>query len=353
ASLVLAGTLVTSGNLTFDGFGDTTLMGAGVLGGTGNLVKNGDGTLTITGSSPFSGSTLVANGTLSIQANGALGTGPGPVTIANNASLFVQGGLVVPQSLVLQGPGDGETGALHAISGSNSFTGGITLPAFASLAVDSGGVLTFQGTVSGPGGLGKDGAGQLVLNGMNSYGGMTIVNAGTLTVNGSQPQSNVTVEATGTLGGTGTVGALASMGQVSPGQSPGILSPGILTLTAGSTFTVELNGTTPGTGYDSLSVTGSVTLGGATLSVSLGFTPVGGDAFTIIQNDGTLDPVSGTFGGLGEGAILTLGNDLLQISYVGGDGNDVVLTKVGCVSDVGAPAVTAPSAATVTQTLCM
>jgi len=45
----------------------------------------------------------------------------------------------------------------------------------------------------------------------------------------------------------------------------------------------------------------------------------------IIANDG-VDPVSGTFAGLPEGATFTVAATLMRISYAGGTGNDVVLT---------------------------
>ena len=51
-----------------------------------------------------------------------------------------------------------------------------------------------------------------------------------------------------------------------------------------------------------------------------------GAAFTLIQNDGT-EAVMGTFAGLPQGATLVLGGMTFQISYVGGTGNDVVLTR--------------------------
>ena len=88
---------------------------------------------------------------------------------------------------------------------------------------------------------------------------------------------------------------------------------------------MTLNGTTAGTGYDQLNVTGTVNLGGATLQVNPLATSVG-DTFTIIQNDGT-DPVEGTFAGLAEGAWFTVGTAMFTITYKGGDGNDVVLTR--------------------------
>ena len=77
---------------------------------------------------------------------------------------------------------------------------------------------------------------------------MTTVNGGTLIVNGSIV-APVTVNSGGTLGGTGTIAntvTVNSGGTIAPGTSPGILNTGTLTLTAGSTLTVEINGTDGG-----------------------------------------------------------------------------------------------------------
>jgi hypothetical protein len=115
---------------------------------------------------------------------------------------------------------------------------------------------------------------------------------------------------------------------MAPGNAgPGTLAMGGLTMAAGSTLDLELNGTTAGTQYDQVAVTGAVALGGATLSVSLGFVPTGGEVFTIIAND-AVDPVVGTFAGLPEGSILIANGKSLRISYAGGDGNDVTLTAL-------------------------
>ena len=54
--------------------------------------------------------------------------------------------------------------------------------------------------------------------------------------------------------------------------------------------------------------------------------PALGTQFEIINNQGT-DPVAGTFAGLPEGAFLTAGGQTFKITYHGGDGNDVVLTR--------------------------
>ena len=113
----------------------------------------------------------------------------------------------------------------------------------------------------------------------------------------------------------GTTGAVdvASGGTLSPGASAGKLTVGSLSLVAGATLKIELGGVTAGTGYDQLDVNGTVALGGATLNLSLigGFVPSSGANFVIIDNDGA-DAVSGSFAGLAEGAILTVGGTQFQ-----------------------------------------
>jgi hypothetical protein len=51
------------------------------------------------------------------------------------------------------------------------------------------------------------------------------------------------------------------------------------------------------------------------------------DRFTIIDNRGS-DPVFGTFLGLPERAVFTNGTIAFEITYLGGDGNDVVLARL-------------------------
>src|SRR5262249_11959754 len=127
---------------------------------------------------------------------------------------------------------------------------------------------------------------------------------------------------TGTLGGTGRTGSVtvASGGNVNPGLSPGILNTGSLATAGTGNLTFELNGTTVGTQYDQLNVTGTVNLAATpTLTVLTGFTPPANTQFIIINNDGA-DPVVGTFASVPAG---------FTINYAGGDGNDVVLSTVG------------------------
>ena len=112
---------------------------------------------------------------------------------------------------------------------------------------------------------------------------------------------------TGTLGGTGTIIAptVTAGGLVVPGNSPGTLSiTGDFTFLATSIFQVELGGTTQGTDYDFLNVTGSAVLGG-TLSLAFlnGFQSAvqPADSFTVLN----AASLSGAFANAASGARLT------------------------------------------------
>ncbi|MBK7656934.1 MAG: autotransporter-associated beta strand repeat-containing protein [Betaproteobacteria bacterium] len=227
----------------------------------------------------------------------------------------------------------GKIGVANGISLANNITlSGSAAQVFA----DTGNSGTFAGVISGAQPLSKAGAGTLTLSGASTYSGSTSVTAGTLAVTGSIVNtSTLTVASGGTLTGSGTVGTVATAGTVTV-QSGGTLAPGVngpgtltlnqgLTVASGGTLAMQLNGATAGTGFDQLVVKGAVSLTGASLTTSLGYSPGGGDSFTLIDNDGT-DAVVGTFSGLAEGATINLGGTNYIISYVGGTGNDVVVS---------------------------
>jgi hypothetical protein len=137
------------------------------------------------------------------------------------------------------------------------------------------------------------------------------------------------------LTGSGTIGGTVSItGTLRPGASPGRLTNGALTLSANSAYSIGIGGTTPATGHDQDSVSsGGVTIGNnVTLSLSslASFTPTVGESFLILDKVAA-GAISGTFSGLPEAATIPgfLGSALTaQISYIGGDGNDVVLTVI-------------------------
>ena len=259
--------------------------GGGGMGG-GIFVQEG-GTLALAGPLTLTGSTV------------APGTGGG----AGNGGAFGAGVFLQGNGTVTFSPSAGQTQTVSDAIADQTGSGG-------------------TGGNAGSWGLTKSGAGTLVLGASNTYTGATTVSGGTLRVDGTQTGSAITVQNGATLAGNGTVGTVTvnAGGAIAPGASPGILSATNVTFSASSLLAIELNGTTAGTQYDQLNASGTTTLNGATLSVTLGFSAPAGTMFTVVTN------AAGMFAGLAQGATISAGGQQLQISYVGGDGNDVVLT---------------------------
>jgi hypothetical protein len=99
----------------------------------------------------------------------------------------------------------------------------------------------------------------------------------------------------------GVFDALATDGEgvvLAPGSSPGCATfLAGYTLDNTITLEVDIDGLTPCTEHDQITVNGTATLGGANLVVVLGFAPTIGDVFEIILSD---NPIAGTFAQGGE-----------------------------------------------------
>ncbi|GAB3740742.1 cellulose binding domain-containing protein [Spirosoma lituiforme] len=168
--------------------------------------------------------------------------------------------------------------------------------------------------------------GKLVLAGANEYQGATTVNGGTLIVNGSLA-SPVSVIG-GTLAGTGSTSGSVTIGTngfVAPGNSVGTFTTtSALSLTGGATYQLELN--------SSASTADKLVANGVSLNnANLVITDLGnatslpaGTSYIIIDNTSG-NAVMGTFAGLAEGSVVTVGSIRFQITYLGGTGNDVAL----------------------------
>jgi autotransporter-associated beta strand protein len=304
----------------------TLNISAVVSGGVG-LTKAGTGTLVLTAANTYSGTTTLSAGTLTAGNNSALGTGTLNVT---GGTFSGSGGALTLANAVTLGGNLTVAGTVAV-----TFNGAVTLTGNRTVTTTNTGLTTFAGNIGqSTSGLAltKAGSGTLVLSGTNTYTGATTVSAGTLLVNGTQTGSSVSVASGGTLGGTGPVGAISvlSGGHLAPGvnsSQTGTLTAAIVTLPTGSTFNVQANGTTAGSGYSQLSVSGTVNVTGSTLNFTLGFTPTIGTAFTIINNTGA-GAVVGTFKNLPQNGTFTVNGMTFQISYTGGDGNDVVVTRI-------------------------
>jgi hypothetical protein len=165
--------------------------------------------------------------------------------------------------------------------------------------------------------------------------GTILVQQGTLALQGGTPTvaNNVQIQAQGILTGTGTInGNARNAGQVLPAGAGAV---GRITVTndytqaAGGSLNLDLQGPEPGTQSDNLEVGHAVQLSGTlNLNALAGFN---GNLFELVTNRGN-DDVAGIFAGMAEGTAVTVGGRKFQISYQGGDGNDVVLHLVGQIS---------------------
>lgn len=287
------------------------------VGASGDANFNGD--LDSAAAGPFA--LIVDTGTGTTRFAGSVGAGVQPMSHA--------GGLA---SLTTDADGGTDiSGGLIRTSGAQLFQDTVTLTT--DTEFHHGGSSTIANGVDGTGKLTKSGSGTMFLPAVNAQTGHVEVQAGELNVAGSTATaSDISLASGTTLSGTGIVNGdvTTTGGNVSPGDSPGQLQVGGVTLDADSTFTVEIDGTTPGLGHDQLIVSGDVDPGGATLAATATVSPPLGTQIVIIRNDGP-NPVMGTFAGLTNGADTTISGDAYRIFYTGGDGNDVVLIRSGVV----------------------
>lgn len=342
----LTGAVTMTGSIQVGAAGGSTLALDGVIDDGPStyyleIINGPTGRTVLGGSNLFGGAVYADTGFIRATNDNAFGDPSNPSTIAvgTGGTLELAGGIVIPSTkgITLASLPVVNSNKVVNLAGDNTIAGPITLiNNNQSFDVAGGTTLTVSGAISGSVDFDKNGSGTLILSGTNTNTGHVNVGDGTLIVNGSLATSN-SVFVDGVLGGSGTVSAvtISSIGTLSPGNSPGLLSTGSLAFSdSGSTYRVELDGPTAGTQYDQTAVTGTVTLAGATLSLSLGYVPASGTTYTVISNDGS-DAVIGTFSGLPEGSLLIVGATTFRISYVSGTGNDVVLTAVDTPTVVG------------------
>jgi autotransporter-associated beta strand protein len=340
ASNFWAGPVTLARDTTLRVDSTVTLHVSGAIGGPGSLNKINAGTLIFSGpnANTYAGTTSVKGGTLLLGKTVANAAIPNALIVGDGVGgadadvVRLQGISQLSDSaaVAISGSGlldaDGFTEVIGPVSG----TGNLQLDASIFTVGFIGGEVAFNGVLSGSGTLIRNGTGTWILNGINSFSGGCTLNAPTI-VNGSLPANLISLNST--LGGTGTVGrvTLGASSTISPGQSPGRLTTSNLSFIVTSKYQMELNGTTPGSGYDQLKVNGSVNnLASATLNATLGFNSASSNIFTIIDNDGT-EAVTNTFLGLGEGTTFNISGTPFIITYKGGTGNDVVLTQLGAM----------------------
>ena len=272
------------------------------LAGTANLTKTTVEGVILTGDNSYVGATLVNEGTLRIENGNALGDSIAGTTVAGGATLEIgtgSPGLIIPESLTINGQGVLNAGALDNETGNNTITGQITLGSDARIETDGGSTLTLDSVTAitgsgnalsvnaegntiinssiatGTGTLTKDGIGILELNGANTYTGLTTITAGTVKLGNANglgtTAAGTTVSATGaaldlngqivgaeavTLNGTG----VGSSGALYNSNATLASLSGLVTLAGDSTIT--------STGSGGLTFTGGINENGKTLTLN-------------------------------------------------------------------------------------
>lgn len=339
----------------------------GVLQGSGNIVASGSQSrLVFMSASPaYTGAITVSNGSAAFDNPAVLGdanrvtvSGAGSITLNTEQNTtwttpFTFGGS--GQVNVYHG-GYGCGGSAPAEKFTSTLTGGVTLTS------------NFR----------YSGADHLTINEPYTANGFTLAVAGgstgtltlpsgsseaeeeTITFDGDQPtqfesigfrqigvlngtRSGISIAEGGTLKGTGTAASIYNnSGVIAPGNSPGTITA-LESLSNSGVIQIEIKDKSTHdqlkVGENSTDAYQGVNLNpGSILSLTLleGWNIQQGDKFTIIDNLSN-NAVVGTFDGLAEGAQITIEGVTFSISYVGGNGNDVVLTALSTGTDVTAP----------------
>jgi autotransporter-associated beta strand protein len=209
-----------------------------------------------------------------------------------------------------------------------------------NLSTTFAGLIQDGGLSGGTGGsLAKIGTKTLTLSGANLYTGGTTVTSGDFLV------ANHTGSATGTgpvqvdagrIGGAGTIVGPLTIGTGSGSGATLIPAAGTkkeVTTTVQSALTLKADGTYNCAVNTTSGASDSVVANGVTIDSSATFvlhakgngTLAPGTVITPINNTAAT-PIASNFNGLPEGSTIVAGNNTYEVSYQGGDGNDLTLT---------------------------
>jgi autotransporter-associated beta strand protein len=310
-------------NYTFNIANALNFTGAGIVGNGGTVTLNNTSSLTFM-TSATAGNTIINNnvatigffnfsnaGTATIANTGFVdfsdssSASASTINSSNGGNLQFLGGSTAGSATIITGNGSSvffggqssggssreivNAGGIFDISfvtvagftiGSLEGAGSVRLGSNTLIVGGNGLSTTFSGVIQDGGNnlgtgasLVKVGTGTLALSGVNAYTGTTTINGGTLEVDGSiASSSSVTVNSGGILSGTGIVGpattTIMSGGTLAPGNAAnpsGTLAvTGNLAFQSGAIYLVQVTRSAAA----SANVTGTATLGGATVNAA-------------------------------------------------------------------------------------
>ena len=292
----------------------------GNISGAGGLTLNANGgSMTLGGTSTYSGPTSITGGTIKTTSTSALGNSA--VTLANTAGVVLD---ISASNLAI--------GSLagSGVTGGNVALGGKTLSVGAN---DTG--TTYNGIISGTGGLTKQGTGTFTLTANQSYTDATAISAGTLVL-----QNNAPTKATSGFNGAGALRIESTAASFTSVFS-----------TSGWTFGSDLGGLSLGkasnqadiTVPDALNIAGPVSIYGGDLSLSGGISTsddlttvaTGKTSFGAVSVGGNLSSTTkgaGAIGGVSQtGALIVTGTSTFiadtgtnQVAALDNTSNDFV-----------------------------
>lgn len=366
------GSFTINGGAVSNAFGgvtaflDSSTAGNGTFTVNGGAVFGGEG-----GYAVFFGNSTAGNATFTINGGRAVGAGGGVLQVGpdapttGNAILIATSGSFGGDGASIQFFGDSTGGTARVEvfgDGTLGFTNaelqidGHNAPGVTIGSIEGNGIVSlgnnnltvggndlstaFAGIITdggGGGSLTKTGRGKLTLSNANTYNEGTTVNNGTLLVTnktGSATGMGAVQVSAGTLGGTGEIAGSVT---ISSATSAAFLAPGsgkktgtltirsALTFNSPAIYKIDLNsGTVTADRVSARRVT--INSGASVLITDLrtAMLPTG-TVLTVISN-AAATRIAGTFSNLADGSTFTVGSNTYQVSYEGGDGNDLTLT---------------------------
>ncbi len=342
------------GTISVDSGFVASMLGNQLLGPNNTLTKIGAGTLTLGSSGTSTVSTINVNEGIFRLTSGRIG-GTSALNVASGATLYILDtttftttspfSMASGGSITLNGDGanvPGVTGSsllgtttgsgayLHTLDEAGSATAGVNIPitlastsrfTLTALGRNSGidtVTDTFTQTISGVGGLIKDGEGTMILAAANTYGGSTIISNGTLQISsgadrlptgttlqlGESGSSNSGVfDMNGqnqtvaglTSGGTGTANQIINSASGTPtftvnyaGSSPQTFSGALGGGATGNSFAFAKSGSGTVVLTGSNSFSGGTTVSGGTLLANNTAGSATGTGNVAVNSDGTL-----------------------------------------------------------------
>lgn len=281
--------------------------------GANTVVLNGSGRVAFTAANLYTGLTTVANGSLEISNNGALGTTAASTLVVQGASLRLNGDLTIAEAMTIAGTGLANDGSLRSVAGNSTINAAVTQGQPSRINVDAGSTLTLvrltspatTDAISGGHALTLGGAGQMIV------GSRIGISSSALTKDGS---GTVTLRGTNVFtGGTNIFGGTLHLDFPNAAVTSNILYNGL----AGSALNLG-GGTLQVTGFGA-----SSSQSFSSLTSSLGASKI-----AVLQNGSlnvnvTFTTFSRTTGGLLDLTLPTLG----AITTTGGGNNAIVATS--------------------------